>query len=438
MALGLSSLTTRGRAFVAAGVASAASAVVVGQKDLLRVALLLLVLPLFTVLLAQRARYLLTCSRQVIPTRVMAGEQAVVELRLENPGRAPTGLMLLEDTIPYVLGSRPRFVIDQLRPKWHREISYAVRSDVRGRYILGPLSVRLSDPFGFVELSRSFSVRTALVVTPVIHSLPATRLSGDWSGAGDSRPRAFAAMGTEDITIREYRLGDDLRRIHWRSTARTGELMVRREERPHQNRVTVLLDTRAPAHRGSGPSSSFEYAVSAAASVASHLAGNGFVVRMMAESLGGADATWHDRGISAPAEVEVLLESLAIIGLSNRSDFDLTSSDYSASGLVIAILGETTPADIASLDGLKTSATRALAILLDVAAWSRSELAAPRLTANVQEQAQVMRRQGWTVIVARPGDRLSTVWRDLAKARPGRARQVSENETVAAEEGPAA
>src|SRR3954447_1569563 len=136
MASGLSALTTRGRAFLAAGVASAVSALIVGQKDLLRVALLLLVLPLLTVLLAQRARYLLTCSRQVQPTRVQAGEPAQVELRLDNPGRAPTGLMLLEDTIPYVLGSRPRFVIDQLRPKWHREISYAVRCDVRGRYIL--------------------------------------------------------------------------------------------------------------------------------------------------------------------------------------------------------------------------------------------------------------------------------------------------------------
>ena len=65
--------------------------------------------------------------------------------------------MLLEDQVPYVLGSRPRFVIDQLRPRWHRAMTYQVRSEVRGRYSIGPLSVRLSDPFGFVELTRSFS-----------------------------------------------------------------------------------------------------------------------------------------------------------------------------------------------------------------------------------------------------------------------------------------
>ncbi len=149
MAAGFSALTTRGRAFVAAGVASGVCALIVGQKDLLRVSLLLLVLPLLTVLVAQRARYLLTCSRTVNPTRVQAGQPAEVDLRLENPGRTPTGLMLLEDTIPYVLGSRPRFVIDQLRPRWHREITYTVRSDVRGRYILGPLTVRLTRPVRF-------------------------------------------------------------------------------------------------------------------------------------------------------------------------------------------------------------------------------------------------------------------------------------------------
>jgi uncharacterized protein (DUF58 family) len=418
MASGISALTTRGRAFVAAGVASGVSAVIVGQKDLLRVSLLLLVLPLLTVLLARRARYLLTCSRSAQPTRVQAGQPAQVELRLENPGRTPTGLMLLEDTVPYVLGSRPRFVVDQLRPKWHREMTYAVRSDVRGRYILGPLTVRLSDPFGFVELSRAFSARTALIVTPVIHTLPTTTLSGDWSGTGDNRPRAFAAAGTEDITVREYRLGDDLRRVHWRSTARTGELMVRREEQPHQSRVTVLLDTRTGAHRGTGPSSSFEYAVSAAASVASHLAGKGFVVRMLIDGQGSLDSSWHDRGISAPAEVETLLESLAVIQLSARGSFDLTSSDHSAAGLVIAILGETNSSDVASLAGLKTGATRALAILLDVSAWSRSDPGGLRLAASADDQAQLMRRQGWTVMVARTGDQMSTVWKDLARSRP--------------------
>ncbi|MBA2560262.1 MAG: DUF58 domain-containing protein, partial [Propionibacteriales bacterium] len=240
----VSTLTTRGRAFLSAGVASAACAILLGQRDLLRVGLLLLALPLITTLMANRSRYLLSCTREITPPRVQVDSPATVSLTVENRGRVPTGLMLLEDSLPYVLGSRPRFVLDQLRPRWRRDMSYPVRSEVRGRYSIGPLTVRLSDPFGFVELTRAFSTETSLVVTPVVVPLPPVRLSGDWSGTGDNRPRAFAAAGTEDVTVREYRLGDDLRRIHWRSSARTDEIMVRREEQPYQSRATLVLDTR--------------------------------------------------------------------------------------------------------------------------------------------------------------------------------------------------
>lgn len=193
----LSTLTTRGRAFLSAGVTSAGCAVLLGQRDLLRVGVLLVLLPLITALFANRSRYLLASSRDITPARIQVGQTATVTIRLDNPGRVPTGLMLLEDSVPYVLGSRPRFVLDQLRPRWHREMSYSIRSEVRGRYHVGPLTVRLSDPFGLVELTRAFTSETGLVVTPVVVPLPRVKLSGDWSGTGENRPRAFAAAGTE-------------------------------------------------------------------------------------------------------------------------------------------------------------------------------------------------------------------------------------------------
>ncbi len=373
--------------------------------------LLLIMLPCVTALLANRARYRLSCTREISPARVQAGQTAHVSLRLDNPGRAPTGLMLLEDQVPYVLGSRPRFVLDQLRPRWQRTVSYPVRSEVRGRFPIGPLSVRISDPFGFVELTRAFTSRTVLVVTPVVVDLPAVRLSGDWSGSGENRPRAFAAAGTEDVMVREYRLGDDLRRIHWRSTARTDELMVRREEQPHQSRATIVLDTRAGAHRGSGPASSFEYAVSATASIGAHLAGLGFTVRLLTDDVRAADATWHDRGISGPVEVQMLLESLAVIGTSTRTSLTAALADRNSAGMVIAILGECSDSDIASISGLRAGATRALAILLDTASWSRDKVVTS--SRPVQEQARALRARGWVVAVARPSQPVPAVWQDL-------------------------
>ena len=109
-------------------------------------------------------------------------------------------------------------------------------------------------------------------------------LAGEWTGSGESRSRSLASAGEDDAGTREYRQGDDLRRVHWRSTARLGQLMVRREEQPWQARCTVLLDTRSTAHGGEGPGSSFEWAVSAAASVAVHLVRHGYFVRLVTDT----------------------------------------------------------------------------------------------------------------------------------------------------------
>ena len=432
----LSTLTTRGRAFLSAGITAAVCAIVLGQKDLLRVGMLLIALPVITALVANRVRYLLSCSREVTPTRVQAGQSATVSLHLQNPGRVPTGLMLLEDQVPYVLGSRPRFVLDQLRPRWQRSMAYTVRSEVRGRYSIGPLTVRLSDPFGFIELNRAFTARASLVVTPVVTELPLVQLSGDWSGTGDNRPRAFAAAGTEDITVREYRMGDDLRRIHWRSTARADELMVRREEQPSQSRATVMIDTRDNAHRGSGPASSFEFAVSAAASIGAHLAGQGFTLRMLTDEARGGDATWHDRGTGSGVEVQLLLDSLAVISTSSRNHIADASVERNASGLVIAVLGETSRTDVAALSTLRVGASRALAIVVDVAAWARSGRPADITAPSADEQAKALRQNGWAVVVARPGDRLPAIWKELGTTTATRRDFVAEARE--AEEGPAA
>ncbi len=131
-------------------------------------------------------------------------------------------------------------------------MAYTVRADVRGRYEVGPLVVRLTDPFGLCELTRSFPSVDKLTVIPQVVALPSVRLAGEYAGTGDSRARSVAVHGEDDAATREYRRGDDLRRVHWKSTARVGELMVRREEQPWESRATVVLDTRrvAPPRRG--------------------------------------------------------------------------------------------------------------------------------------------------------------------------------------------
>jgi uncharacterized protein (DUF58 family) len=287
----LSALTTRGRSFLAAGVAAVACAYVLGQPELLRVGLLLAALPLLCLLTVGLTRHRIGAARRLAPSRVAAASEARVHLRVENPSRVPTGLLMLQDRVPYVLGPRPRFVLDRVEGGGHREVSYRVRSDLRGRYPLGPLQLRLTDPFGMCEMVRSFRGSDTLTVLPRTEELPPTGLGEDATGHGEAGRRAAPAAGGEDDVIpRDYRHGDDLRRVHWPSTAKYGELMVRGEEQPHRARCTVLLDTRRAAFHGGGPDSAFEWAVSGAASVCAHLlaprlaGGDEFTVRLLTDT----------------------------------------------------------------------------------------------------------------------------------------------------------
>src|SRR3954449_5385480 len=111
----LRGLTTRGRSFLAAGGAAAVSAFILGERDLLRVAVLVAALPLLAAAYVGRSRYKLACTRSLEPARAPVGSSARVILRLQNMSRLPTGTLLLEDRLPYALGSRPRGVVGRLR-----------------------------------------------------------------------------------------------------------------------------------------------------------------------------------------------------------------------------------------------------------------------------------------------------------------------------------
>jgi hypothetical protein len=100
----LRGLTGRGRAFLYGAGAAALCALLFGEKDFLRVAILLAILPLLAAWTVGRSRYRLACSRALEPNRVQVGMTARVLLRLENLSAFATGTMLLEDRLPYALG----------------------------------------------------------------------------------------------------------------------------------------------------------------------------------------------------------------------------------------------------------------------------------------------------------------------------------------------
>jgi uncharacterized protein (DUF58 family) len=406
----LSSLTTRGRAFVSSGITASVCALALGLDDLARVGALLLVLPLVSALVVTRGRQRLAMTRTLSSTRVTVGQPARVEVSLRNEGRGPTGLLLLEDRVPYILGTRPRFVVDRMGPGWRRSVSYTARSDVRGHYTVGPMTVRVSDPFGLVELERTFRSTNALVVTPPVVPLPAIPLAGVWTGSGDNRPRDFAGGSAEDVTVREYRRGDDLRRVHWRSSAHAGELMVRREEQPWQSRATVFVDNRSHAHDGSGPASSLEHAVTVAASVAVHLARRGFQVRLATADSGHG---WHEHA-STTGETGALLEALALLRESPRPDIDVSwLGEAQQSGLLVAVLGRAAPLDRPVLGRMRHAASTPLAVVLDVERWSVAHRPTEEEIHPHPSAVALMKAAGWRAMSAGPDDLLASVWQQL-------------------------
>jgi uncharacterized protein (DUF58 family) len=244
----------------------------------------------------------LDVSRTLHPPRVHAGTPSRVELSVRNRSARRTPVLTVRD--PVGRGRSAAVALAPLGQGQTMRAAYRLPTERRGIVPVGPLRVEVADAFGLASLSTTAAPVVELTVWPAVvdvDPLPHT-VSDDPHGGAD-HASALAAGGEEFYALRPYAAGDDLRRVHWRSTARWGELLVRQDERPWQGRATVLLDTRRGTH---GPAS-FERAVSAAASIVVACWRRHFLLRLV-------DTAGYDSGFAAgTAHVEALLERLATV-----------------------------------------------------------------------------------------------------------------------------
>jgi uncharacterized protein (DUF58 family) len=414
----LAGFTTRGRAFVAAGAAAGVLGLGLGQRTLLSIGGVLIILPVLSVLAASRTRYRISWARSITPARVPAGHTASVSIQLDNVSRLPTGLLLAEDTVPYSIGSRPRFILDRIEPGGSRRLSYPIQPDHRGKYAIGPLNVRVADAFGLAKVGSVAAPASTLVVTPAVTALPHTSLAGSWLGEGDARASTAAAAGEDDVVPRAYRDGDELRRVHWRSTARYGELMVRREEQRWRNRAVLFLDTRLGGHGGRGPASSFEYAVSAAASIGVHLAREEMDTEFVTDT----------GPVTSPGSFEdVLLDTLAVIRPSRNSSLSpgLAHLPADTSGLFIVVAGRLSAGEARQLATARRASGPAMALLLAVSAWA-DERPGAAATGETDEASRILTAAGWRVATVSADTPLNVAWdmlnrTHMARGGPGAA-----------------
>ncbi|MER7169587.1 DUF58 domain-containing protein, partial [Micromonospora sp. NPDC000207] len=208
----------------------------------------------------------LAVSRRADPDRVARGDPASMVLTVRNAGRLRSTSLVAEDRC----GGRTVAVpLLRLRPGRDTQVRYDVPTLRRGVVPVGPLRVTRRDPLGLVELARPYGGTVPVWVHPRIHRLSATP-----TGVGRSLDGRVDAVPHGSITfdsLREYVVGDELRRVHWRTSARVGELMVRENVDTSLPRLVVVVDNREAAHPGvvDGVVESFESVCEAAASVVS-------------------------------------------------------------------------------------------------------------------------------------------------------------------------
>jgi hypothetical protein len=209
-------------------------------------------------------RPMLGVERVADPDRVARGEPAEMTLTVRNTSRVRAANLVATDRCGHDAVPVPLL---RLRPGKDTTARYPVPTTRRGVVAVGPLRVTRGDPLGLVTLARTYGETASVWVHPRIHLLRAVPagMARSLDGRIDKVPQGTITFDS----LREYVVGDELRRVHWRSSAKVGELMVREQLDTAEPTIVVLLDDRAIAHPEvrDGTADSFEAAFEAAASV---------------------------------------------------------------------------------------------------------------------------------------------------------------------------
>jgi len=243
----------------------------------------------------------LKVKRSVNPPRLHAGLMSTVTLDLSNDRLVPTPVAQITDEVD---GSvRADAHVPPLRRSRSTRASYRLPTETRGRIDIGPMKTKVTDPFGLAASTRTSSPDASLLVLPRIDDITAPPPPGGTiAQASDRSPNRVGANGDEFSSLRAYAVGDDLRKVHWPSSARTGELVVRNEQVPEHGHSLLVLDVRQRA----ADAETFELMVSATASILVACRERGDRIRLITTD--GVDMS-----ASSTQECDALLDMLALV-----------------------------------------------------------------------------------------------------------------------------
>ena len=394
-------LTPRGIAFLIAGAVLGALAYLFERPEVLSIAAMAVAAPLIALIVVASSRPHLRVARQLQPAVATEGEQVQVQVSVVGTARAAEWVERVPMTPGFAGPGRLRG-ISTTRPG---SLGYRYWPSRRGWASVGPLIIEDRDPFALaVRVTNTRAVSTQLVI-PTVTALTVGPMPGPSTEAGPQTARS-RERADDDVVTREYRSGDALRRVHWRATARHGELMVRQEEPQAGPHARLIVDTQTVGYRDvalvrdpvtgrrAPDSASFEWSIRMAASTAVHLAERGYTVQLLSTAEGSAEGSAETTTEAPIAEGPVgdLLGELALAALGVRAG-DLSEHGRNGSSPVVVIAGE--PDDVTTqwMLAQRRTGAPALALLVGLAQ------AAPRLDGSVDADPvrSAFEREGWVV-----------------------------------------
>jgi len=327
-------ITRRGWALVGAATGLFVAGRILGLVELAVLAVAA-VLTLLAAMAWVRIRAPHVIARRELKERLQVGVQGRVDVVVQ--AIQPTATLAVNDAFD---GGRraARLLLAPMHPGDEARAAYRFPTDRRGRYEVGPLRVTLTDPFGLVERSQFVLSTEQVIVYPRVRDvLPPAEMGGLDLDREQPQVRSRIEPSGEFHTLREYAPGDDLRHVHWRSTARRGQLMMRQNEARRRTPILLMLDVRPGAH----DRASFERAVEACASIVSAIDRTDRPVDVLL-------STGQLIGAAGRRHLGTVMDELAVVE-PHGPDRIVATESRRRSGALVAIMGRPLAQDAAAL-----------------------------------------------------------------------------------------
>lgn len=219
------------------------------------------------------------------------GEEVTARLKATSGSFLPKLHLTVEDLPPRGLTASPAGPLPlSLPPKGRDAVDYTLRLGRRGWHQLGEVLVSGTDPLGLVHQHSSRTLPARILVYPRVLPLGPQMLPPELGGGAAPVENAFVqGDGTSFFGIREYRPGDPLRHVHWRTAARLGRLTVVEWEAEQSRDTVIAIETASFAERDLGPGTTLDLAAGLAASLAAELMQQEHSVGLLVPGQGTAD-----------------------------------------------------------------------------------------------------------------------------------------------------